>query len=203
MGPAGVGRRLHNLRSEIMPGSLTKSTVATAARKGGKPAKPVPLLGLVLARLQVGPPLLIALDATPTKLYGPHVEGAGIHHNPTPGPGYSMYVYGHIWVTLVLILRHMLWGTIGLPVLAELYMRLKDLAELPRYLPPAVSDQASTGRRADPLGGQLGRCGRKPPVDRGRRLLCRATGLTDRPRLAASAQNPRRCPKAVQAGRLA
>src|SRR5690242_99764 len=28
----------------------------------------------------------LALDGTPTKRYGPHVQGAGIHHNPTPGP---------------------------------------------------------------------------------------------------------------------
>jgi hypothetical protein len=29
---------------------------------------------------------LFALDDTPTKRYGRRVEGAGIHHNPTPGP---------------------------------------------------------------------------------------------------------------------
>ena len=28
--------------------------------------------------------LTLALDDTPTKRYGPHVQGAGIHHNPTP-----------------------------------------------------------------------------------------------------------------------
>jgi len=91
------------------------------------------LLRLVLARLPIGPRLLMALDDTPTKRYGPHVEGAGIHHNPTPGPADSKYLYGHIWVTLALILRHRLWGTIGLPILAKLYIRLKDIAKLPRY----------------------------------------------------------------------
>ena len=30
--------------------------------------------------------ILLAVDDTPTKRYGPKVEGAGIHHNPTPGP---------------------------------------------------------------------------------------------------------------------
>ena len=30
--------------------------------------------------------LTLALDDTPTKRYGPHVQGAGVHHNPTPGP---------------------------------------------------------------------------------------------------------------------
>jgi DDE superfamily endonuclease len=29
--------------------------------------------------------LTLALDDTPTRRYGPHVQGAGIHHNPAPG----------------------------------------------------------------------------------------------------------------------
>jgi len=33
-----------------------------------------------------GAPLVFAIDDSPTKRYGPHVEGAGKHHNPTPGP---------------------------------------------------------------------------------------------------------------------
>ena len=44
--------------------------------------------------------LTLALDDTPTKRYGPHVQGAGIHHNPTPGPAGSPYVYGHVFVVL-------------------------------------------------------------------------------------------------------
>jgi len=66
------------------------------------------LLRLLLERLPTGPRLLFALDDTPTARYGPKVEGAGIHHNPTPGPADSQYVYGHIWVTLALIVRHRL-----------------------------------------------------------------------------------------------
>src|SRR3979490_2236334 len=30
--------------------------------------------------------LLMAIDDAPPKRYGPMVEGAGMHHNPTPGP---------------------------------------------------------------------------------------------------------------------
>ena len=41
-----------------------------------------------------------APDDTPTKRYGPCVEGAGVHHNPTPGPAGHKFVYGHVWVTL-------------------------------------------------------------------------------------------------------
>jgi hypothetical protein len=91
------------------------------------------LLRLLVARLPTGPRLVFALDDTPTKRYGPQVEGAGIHHNPTPGPADSKYVYGHIWVTLALIVRHALWDTIGLPILARLYIRAKDIGKLPRY----------------------------------------------------------------------
>src|SRR5271155_2956438 len=29
--------------------------------------------------------LVVAIDDTPTPRFGPHVEGAGIHHNPTLG----------------------------------------------------------------------------------------------------------------------
>ena len=31
---------------------------------------------------------LFGIDDTPTQRYGPHVEGAGLHHNPTPGPAH-------------------------------------------------------------------------------------------------------------------
>jgi len=32
---------------------------------------------------------------------------------------------------LALIVPHRLWGTIGLPLLAKLYIRLKDIGKLP------------------------------------------------------------------------
>jgi hypothetical protein len=38
------------------------------------------------------PRLLVAIDDTPTPRYGRHVQGAGIHHNPTPGPAGEKYV---------------------------------------------------------------------------------------------------------------
>jgi hypothetical protein len=71
--------------------------------------------------------ILLAIDDTPSKRYGPKVEGAGIHHNPTPGPAGAKYVYGHVWVTLAWVVRHRLWGAIGLPLLARLYVRRKDI----------------------------------------------------------------------------
>ncbi len=37
--------------------------------------------------------LTLALDDSPTPRYGPHVQGAGIHHHPTPGPAGTPYVW--------------------------------------------------------------------------------------------------------------
>lgn len=72
--------------------------------------------------------ILLALDDTPSKRYGPKVEGAGVHHNPTPGPAGAKFLYGHNWVTLAWVVRHPRWGAIGLPLLARLYVRRKDIA---------------------------------------------------------------------------
>jgi hypothetical protein len=102
----------------------------------GRKAKPLAgrLLTLLLRQLPTGDHVLLALDDTPTERYGPKVQGAGIHHNPTPGPADAKFVYGHIWVTAGWIVRHPLWGTIGLPLLAALYVRQKDIAHLPAAL---------------------------------------------------------------------
>jgi len=75
--------------------------------------------------------LLLALDDTPTARYGPCVEGAGIHHNPSPGPAGEKYVYGHVWVTLAGLAKHHDWGTLALPLQAQLYIRAADLGKLP------------------------------------------------------------------------
>src|SRR5262245_3691153 len=92
------------------------------------------LLRLALGVVGVGDRLLFALDDTPTPRYGPQVQGAGIHHNPTPGPTDQKFLYGHLWVTLAWVVRHPRWGTIGLPLLAWLYVRAKDVPKIPaRY----------------------------------------------------------------------
>ena len=77
--------------------------------------------------------LLFAIDDTPTKRYGPKVEGAGIHHNPTPGPAEQKFLYGHLWVTLAWIVRHPRWGAIALPLRAMLYVRQKQIAFLHKW----------------------------------------------------------------------
>jgi hypothetical protein len=75
---------------------------------------------------------VFALDDTPTRRYGPCVEGAGVHRNPTPGPAAQAWVYGHVWVTLARVARHPLWGAIALPVRAALYVRKKDVGTIPK-----------------------------------------------------------------------
>jgi hypothetical protein len=89
------------------------------------------LVGTVLNRIDSGDRLLFAIDDTPTQRYGPKVQGAGIHHNPTPGPAGSKFLYGHSWVVLSRIARHPDFGVIGLPILGHLYVRKKDVPMLP------------------------------------------------------------------------
>ncbi len=90
------------------------------------------LLLLVLRTLPLPERLLAVIDDSPTKRYGPQVEGADIHHNPTPGPADQLYLYGHIWVTLSLALRHPRWGAMALPLRAFLYVRQRTLVKIPR-----------------------------------------------------------------------
>jgi hypothetical protein len=74
--------------------------------------------------------LVLAIDDTPTPRYGRQVQGAGLHHNPTPGPAGEKFVYGHLWVLLTGLAKHPTWGTLALPLLASLYVRRKDLPKL-------------------------------------------------------------------------
>lgn len=90
------------------------------------------LVGLLLRKLSLPDRVLLVVDDSPTKRYGPHVEGADIHHNPTPGPADQRYLYGHIWVTISLAVRHRLWGPIGLPLRSMLYVRRQTLPSIPK-----------------------------------------------------------------------
>jgi hypothetical protein len=90
------------------------------------------LLRLAVTVIVPGERLLFGLDDTPTKRAGPQVEGAGIHHNPSPGPAGAKFLYGHLWVTIAWIVRHPRWGAIGLPLRAGLYVRQKHIALLTR-----------------------------------------------------------------------
>jgi hypothetical protein len=88
-----------------------------------------------LLALAKGDYLLFALDDTPTPRYGPHVQGAGVHHNPSPGPAGEKFVYGHVWVALAWVVRHPRWDTLSLPLRALLYVRKKDVPRLAEAYP--------------------------------------------------------------------
>ena len=103
----------------------------TLGRSAGRVA--TQLLFLAVKQIpvsHVGPYVKLAIDDSPTKRYGPKVELAGIHHNPTPGPSGSEFLYGHVWVTISWLVNHPLWGCIGLPLRALMYARQKDLQAL-------------------------------------------------------------------------
>jgi hypothetical protein len=91
------------------------------------------LLGLVLCVLPLPERLLLVLDDSPTKRYGPQVEGADVHHIPTPGPADQPFLYGHVWVTISLALRHPRWGSLALPLRALLYVHQRTIATIPRH----------------------------------------------------------------------
>ena len=55
-----------------------------------------------------------------------------MHHNPTPGPADQKYLYGHIWVTLLLAMRHPCFGALALPLRAMLYVRRQTMATIPK-----------------------------------------------------------------------
>jgi hypothetical protein len=105
-----------------------KRTDLIAARLAHTVVKPL---------VATAPRLTFALDDTPTERYGRYVQGAGVHHNPTPGPAGSPFVYGHVWVVLGLLAAHPAWGVIALPPLARLYVRRKNLGSIDPWHRPA------------------------------------------------------------------
>ncbi len=92
----------------------------------------LPLLSVIVKRFDPGPDgyLTLAVDDSPTKRFGRHVEGANIHHHPTPGPVDSEWLYGHNWVCLAVLVTHPMWGVIALPLLSMLYVRQCDVSAL-------------------------------------------------------------------------
>jgi hypothetical protein len=103
--------------------------LANVGQTSGKMATAV--LGLVVQKFAPGlKRILLGMDDSPTARYGKHVEGAGVHHNPTPGPADSEWLYGHNWVTLAWLANHPVWGVIALPLQSMLYVREVDVPKL-------------------------------------------------------------------------
>ena len=89
----------------------------------------LPVLIAIVRKFDPGPDghVSLACDDTHTRRYGKHVEGAGVHHKPTPGPADGEWMYGHNWVSLCFLANHSLWGVIALPLRSLLYVRAIDV----------------------------------------------------------------------------
>lgn len=86
---------------------------------------------LLLVELCPTKQVVLILDDTVLRRYGPKVQGAGLHRNPSPAPGEGAFCYGHSWVTLAWALHTPHWGTVAIPLGSKLYVRQKDLEKLP------------------------------------------------------------------------
>ena len=157
--------------------------------------------GLLFSRLRraidPGPRWLFAIDDSPTQRYGPCVEGAGVHHNPTPGPTHQRYLYGHVWVTLGWVVRDPLWHTLSLPLCADLYIREGDVAKIDAdRRPPFQTKLELAAARIDWLAAHLHDS--TVPI-----WVAHDGGYTKRPvfKAAASASQAHRVP-VVLVGRL-
>ena len=105
------GRRTVASWLRLWRAGATTSAITTCWQRRTQKALAIAgaLLRILLKRLaghDPGTPLVFGIDDSPTKRYGPHVEGAGKHHNPTPGPAGSKFLYGHVWVCLARLVRH-------------------------------------------------------------------------------------------------
>ena len=163
--PVGGGPPASALASD----PTTTSSTASAARP-----RPWPPSSSACCEIRSipGGRLLLALDDTPTKRYGPEVQGAGIHHNPTPGPAGSKFLYGHSWVVLSRIARHD-HSRHDRPAAAGTALHPgQGPAEVARGDRLGLPHQAAVGRRDDHLGRVAG-CRPGPKALGGRRWgLC-------------------------------
>lgn len=135
--------------------------VAAAGKRADRIVRRL-LIEVVFPLLKGATRLILALDDTPTKGYGPHVQGAGTHHNPTLGPAGSPYVSGPVFLVLALLVAHPAWDVVALPLLARLYVRKKDLSgyrRVPSRRLRAGPVRPSRKTAAPPAGRP---CGRPP-----------------------------------------
>ncbi len=74
--------------------------------------------------------ITVAIDDTPERRYGKKIETCGYHHDGTTKPGDQEFFYGNVWVTLAVVVHHLSFGTIALPLLSKLYVRECDIENL-------------------------------------------------------------------------
>ena len=91
----------------------------------------------------------IVLDDSPTKRYGPKIEGAGWHHNPTPGKTDTKLCYWHSWMSISWTARLPKHGTIAFPLRGLLYVRKKEIPKVQAQYPKV--SRSKSGLRHQPL----------------------------------------------------
>ena len=144
---AGIGALFGSSSSFL--GSVGRKATAVAAV----------LFGLLRERRDAGGRLLLAIAETPTKRYGPTVPGAGVPHNPTPGPAGSKFLSGPSWVVLHRIVPQERSGTLGWPRLGRLSIREKDLPNRPEaiawtfHTQPQLAGEGITWAGSQTTGG--------------------------------------------------
>ena len=144
---------------------------ATAAAVGHRTERIATRLLLELLKPVVAeaPRLVLGLDDTPTPRYGPKVQGAGVHHNPTPGPAGGRFVYRHVWVVLGLLVGHPLGGGCG-PAPADPAVHPPEEPRRARGEAPArVRDQTGDGRGGGAVGARVAEVVGEGRVGGGRR----------------------------------
>jgi hypothetical protein len=111
------------------------------------------LLVLLLQTLPLPNWILAVTNDIPTKRYGPKVEGADIHHNPTPGPAAQKFLYGHIWVILSLTVMEAENAELRAGI-EELERQVKSKTPQNSSLPPSTQQRRRTGERTAQVPGE-------------------------------------------------
>lgn len=139
--------------------------IITSSDVVGRKTPPIAaqLLKIIAREVPAQARLLLAIDDTPTQRYGPKVQGAGVPHNPTPGPAGSNSLCGHSWVALSQVVNHNHFGTIGLPLLGKLDVRQKDVPGLPAESKiPFRTKLQMAAERLTTLGSELPESDHRP-----------------------------------------
>jgi len=139
---AGVGADFRRYYYAL--GSLGRKTPSVAT-----------MIWHVIQRVVPLPPrIVLALDDTLTKRRGPKVEGAGVHHNPPPGPADANLA---LWTRMGHDRPGVAASTVGTDrpaTVVEVVCPSEGSGEGPSGVPLELSDQTGTGGR---VGGVV--CG--------------------------------------------
>ena len=90
-------------------------------------------LVILISELLRGKQVLLVVDDTVLRRYGPKVQGGCIHRNPSPQPGEGAFCYGCSWVTVACVLRHPLYGPVCIPIGSKLQVSREGMGKMPPY----------------------------------------------------------------------